>query len=218
MTSITLNEIFLGSLLLSVYFSTLLFKSLDLVTVGDVGGLISVILFIVLLFYTPLYSSIKVIFSRDKSKYDLRFKFFGLSIWGTIWIMTLLFIGSVTIFDNLFIFDRDVFIFTFSEFRLTDYILVFYLSIYLVRILLLLFFSHYLKIERFGVIHLPINQVFLVAVSLYSLYLLWGQPFQIGDLPISGLFYLFQSVVSVYATGSILLQIYYMFSRKEAMS
>lgn len=216
LTSITLNELFLGSLLLSVYFSVLIVKTFTPVSLENILVSFLSFLFVLLFFYSPLYSSAKVIFTRTQSKYGLRSTFFTLRILGTIWSVILLLVGFITIFTRLVSFDLfgPEFL-VFSKFGPLDYILIFYLLTYFVRIILLFFFSGYLKIKRIGIVHMPMSRTALTLISLYSLYLLWKQPVQTGELLIDTLFYLFQSVAIVYATGSMIFQIYYMFSRKE---
>jgi hypothetical protein len=85
-----------------------------------------------------------------------------------------------------------------------------------VRLLLLYIFSASLNIERFDIIHIPINVWFLISVTLFSIYILFQQPILPGETILDSLLNASKSVSIAYIYGSIILNIYYaIFNRKD---
>lgn len=177
--SLTVNELFLAIILWAIGFSN--------------------ILAVPIVCLIPLYICIKVIFRSSECTQGNKF---FLAVLGTVWIITVMSLGTIHMATRLGSVD------SFSNFNLEDYIIAIYLCINISRIVLLFFFSGYLKINKFQVVHVKVPHIVLIAIVSYSAYRLFHVSVAIGELPLNTALNQLSAVVTVFITGSFLLQIF----------
>ena len=205
-SSITVNEIFLASVILLIHFSVIIFSYFSIENIGDFGNLITSCCIALIILGFPLFFSTKIIFGSYKITKTLESWF---SVWGTGWLIYLIPTTFLLLFSK--ISDNRVL-------SINDWINLIYMSQILIRAILLFLFSHRLKIEKFGVTHIPISKIFLILITIYSIYILFKEHFLIVSHQDIFYFQLLPASASAYIAGSVILGFYYtFFNRKPYM-
>lgn len=197
-SAITINEIFLASVILLIHFLIIIFSYFSIENIGDFGNLITSSCIALIILGFPIFFSSKIIFDSSKITQNLE-SWFGL--WGTVWLIYLIPTTFLLLFSKMS--DSKVL-------SIYDWINLIYMGQILIRAILLFLFSHRLKIKKFGVKHIPVNKIFLILITIYSVYILFKEHhFLITSHQDVFYFQLLPASASAYITGSIILSFYY---------